>query len=240
MTKDNTEPIIKPIEIKQPKKGIIAVRSSNDVETALSQLININEENIVHEPTCLICANPHRKELEEKWFQAGGNKKHSDIHDILTSKSNVKVSDGIIDNHMTYHANGTVKELQKIEYLDKIKRISNIDLTTLDRIGLAFSVLTERLSSINSLTADGETSNVEVEKIKTSETVKLMNSLNQFLKLQATLLGELKNTGELIMLPRDPFINIFNQTIALANTQEEKRLIGKLMNDLISLGKIAQ
>ncbi len=56
-----------------------------------------------------------------------------------------------------------------------------------------------------------------------------MMSFNQLLKLQASILGEMKNNGELIMIPRQLFVDTFNQAIAESRTEEERDTIKKLL-----------
>ena len=43
--------------------------NTNAIDKAIAQLIDINESNIVHEPTCFICSSPHRTVIEDKYVE---------------------------------------------------------------------------------------------------------------------------------------------------------------------------
>ena len=209
----------------------------NDLNNALVQLVNLNPDNIIHEPTCIICRDPYRQEAEELWKK---DKNHKEVVELFKTKSNTVVSEDIIDNHMIHHYGKGIKELQKIEYTDRIKRLNSVNLTTLDRIRLCFSALTERLMGINSIVPSGDLSAADIEKIKSSETSRLMGSFNQLLKLQASIMGEMKNNGELIIIPRQIFVNVFNEAIARSSNDEEKNTIQKILSNLATVSKNIQ
>lgn len=211
--------------------------SDNDIELALSQLININADNILHEPTCMICSSPHRDEIEKKFVE---NKNYDETIALFKSKSDLLISRDVIDNHQRFHFEKGIKELQKIEYIGRIKRLNSVELTTLDRIKLAFSAIQERLAGINSITPSADLSSAEVEKIKSDATAKLMMVFNQLCKLKATMLGEMRNSGELITLPRQSFVDVFHRAIAESKNDGEKELLKKLLNDLANLSSKTQ
>ena len=223
-------------EINTPEQKEIANYILSDIDNALSQLINLSD-NILHEPTCLICCNAHREEIEQEWLQSTS---HQKVKKLIKDKSGIALSNDVIDNHMVYHLDRGVKELQKIEYADRIKRLNAANLTTLDRLRLCFSALTERLMNINSITPSGDMSVADVEKIKSAETSRLMASFNQLLKLQASILGEMKNNGEIITIPRQSFMDFFDNAILNAKNDEEKQIISDILNGLASLGKTIQ
>jgi len=210
---------------------------SGDIQNVLARLVNINDSNILHEPTCMICSSPQREDLEKKWLET---KNHKDVKELFKSKSDLRISDDVIDNHMRFHYERGIKELQKIEYVEKIRRLSNIDLTTLDRIKLGLDAITERMMGINSITPSNDTSAIEVEQIKSSETSRLMATYNQLLKLKAGIMGEMKNNGELIILPRQEFIDIFNKSIVNAKNDAERNIIKNILSDLSDLGRKTQ
>jgi hypothetical protein len=142
---------------------------------------------------------------------------------------------------MMFHYSTGVRELQKVEYIDRIRRVSNSELTTLDKINLASAALIERLQGVNSITPDQNTSRPDVEKIKSQETSRLMNSFNQLLKLQASIMGEMKNSGELITIPRDQFVAVFNDILVDAQLNEDQRQVVRLiLTRLTDLSKITQ
>jgi len=221
-----------------PQMQSMIVTRMADPTSALMQLINLNDQDVLHEPTCLLCSNGVREEAEAKWLSSG--QKHKEVRELVEQKSNITISNDIIDNHMKYHVSSGVRELQKKEYADKLQRLSSVQLTTLDRISLCFSALIERLSGINSIVPDSEKSPADIEKIKSSETARLMNSFNQLLKLQASILGEMKSSGELITLPRQAFVSIFNEAILDTNNDEIKASIKNILKQLLELNKVSQ
>lgn len=210
---------------------------SNDIDNALAQLININEKNVYHEPTCIICSDAHREELEKKWAETTNSE---EVKKLFLTRSNFPISKDVVDNHMRFHYERGIKELQKIEYANRIKRLSNVQLTTLDRIHLGLSTITERLAGINSITPNNDMSAAEVEQIKSSETARLMSSFNNLLKLQAAIMGEMKDSGELIIIPMKAFIDVFNKAIIEAKTQAERTAIKKVLDDLGNLNRKTQ
>lgn len=221
----------------QAEIDTFAPSGSNDIDNALAQLININEKNVYHEPTCIICSDAHREDLEKKWAETTN---HEEVKKLFLTKSTFPISKDIIDNHMRFHYERGIKELQKIEYANRIKRLSNVQLTTLDRIHLGLSTITERLSGINSITPNNDVSAVEVEQIKSSETARLMSSFNNLLKLQAAIMGEMKDSGELIIIPMKSFIEVFNKAIVESKTQAERIAIKKVLDDLGNLNRKTQ
>jgi hypothetical protein len=211
--------------------------SAGDINRALSQLINLNGESITHEVTCLICSNPHRQEIEEEWSKSQGENvsRVDKIREFIKQKSRVTLPKNIIENHMHYHYEKGIKEIQKVEYAGRISRLNNVNLTTLDRIKLCLSALTERLVTINSLVPNTDLSDAEIEKMKSQETARLTSSFNSLLKLQAGILGEMKDSGDLVTIPTDSFVGTFNQALADAKTEEAKQAIGALLDELMSI-----
>jgi hypothetical protein len=118
--------------------------------------------------------------------------------------------------------------------MGRIRRLNESYPTTLSVIYVCLSALTERLMAINSLVPDANMSQNEVEKIKTGETARLMNSFGNILKLKAMIEGEMKSTGELIVIPRQMFINVFHEGIVEAKTDGEKEAINKILNKLMN------
>lgn len=210
--------------------------AASEIDRALSQVINMSGL-VMHEPTCIICSNPHRDEIEKKWLET---KKHSEVKKIIKGKSDIDVTNGIIDNHMLYHSGREVKELQKIEYREQLRRLNSVELTTLDRIRLCLSALTERLAGINSIVPDANNSVVDIERIKSSETSRITANFNQLLKLQASIMGEMQKKGEVISIPREAFLSFYNTILAEASTVEEKKVIRRVLDGLMSLGRQMQ
>ena len=208
--------------------------SSDAIDKVLAQANNLSG-NILHEPTCVICSNPHREEIEQKWIET---KKHADVKKLIKGRSDIEVTNGIIDNHMLYHNGREVREHVKQEYRELIRRLNSVELTTLDRIRLGLSAVTERLIGINSLVPDTNNSVVDIEQIKSVETARLMSNFNQLIKLNATIMGEMHKKGEIISIPREAFISFYNDILAEAITDEEKKVIRKVLDGLLVLGQL--
>lgn len=227
----------KTIEEPQDKKENIITSISvlpTELERTLSQALNLSDDNILHEPTCLICSSPYRKEIEDKWIET---KDYQQVKNVLKDSSKNKISSDVIDNHMRFHFERGIKQLQIKEYINKIKRFSTSDLTTLDRIQFALATLTERIIEINAITPSGDYSQADIEKIKSSELTKLMGVFGKFTKMQADLMGEMKSTGDLISIPKTDFISFFNRVLTEAGSEKEKDIINKILSQLASLSQ---
>ncbi|MEI6732294.1 MAG: hypothetical protein WCK90_06475 [archaeon] len=211
--------------------------SSNEMERMMSQILNLNSESVYHEPTCLICSNPHREELEQKW---GENQRAEEVKALFQTRSSIQISKDIVENHMRYHFDKGGKGLQQLEYINKIKRLSDSNLTTLDRIRFCLASVTERLMGINSITPTNDVSAIEVEQIKSAETARQMTIFNNALKLQATIMGEMKETGEVIAIPKDEFVRICRKALVEAKTDGERKCISSFLSDLGELSKKVQ
>jgi hypothetical protein len=205
-----------------------------DLDSSFAQIINLSDANTYHEPTCPICSNPKRKAAEDKWFET---KTHKDVHEILKD-SKIKISDGIIDNHIKNHCQRVERELQKVEFIDRISRVyASSNTSTLEKIGHSIAIIDAQIVELNAITANGDMSQAEVEKVKAGETKKLLDTKAKFIKMQADLMGEMRNAGEMINIPKDKFINFFNEAILNAENDEEKSIIQKLLSDLAKLGQ---
>ena len=222
--------------IEEDKESFITSISvlPTELEKTLSQAINLSPDNTFHEPTCLICSSPYRTEIEEKWVET---KSHADIKDLLKGRTLSKISTGVIDNHMRFHYERDINQHQMREYVDRIKRYSTSELTTLDRIQFALSALTERIVGINAITPSGDYTAADIEKIKSAELTKLMGAYGKFTKLQADLMGEMKDTGDLISIPKEAFIHFFNKALTEAKTEDEKEIVNKILTQLASLSQ---
>ena len=238
---DSSEPTLEDSmvipDFSPPVRGKLLSNVMHDVSSALSQLINLNPDNVYHEPTCTICNNPHRSDLEEKWEET---KNYSEVKAIMKAKAGLSLTDEAIDNHIINHLSRGVKELQKIEYLNKINRLSGTNITSMDRIHMGLSALTIRLMELSSLTPNTSTSAIDVERLKCAETARLLTVYNQLIKMQTGILGEMKTDGEIISIPSQRFVDAFNETILNAKTDGERNLIKDLLVKLTDLSKFAQ
>jgi hypothetical protein len=235
MTDKDKDPKVPPENTMVPIASQLAAGSA-DVQKALDQLINFSE-NVLHEPTCIICSSPYREDLEQTWLT---NKSHAEVKKVMKQRANIALSNDIIDNHMLYHVGKGVAELQKIEYADRIRRqLSVTKLTTLDRIELCFAALNERLMGINSITPTGDYSQADIEKIKSAEVTKIMGSFNNLLKLYLTLTGEMQKSGEFIMIPKQAFVAFIKDSLADAKDDKEKQIINNMIEKMKGLSRQA-
>ncbi|TRZ83336.1 hypothetical protein D4R86_00800 [bacterium] len=213
------------------------ISSQNEIDKSFAQLINLNEGHIFHEPTCLLCSNPHREEIEDKYLET---KSIKDVKGFIQTKTGLNIAISVVENHMFYHLTTGAKEEQKLEYANVIKRLTSCNLSTLDTINIGKAACQERLMGINSITPGGDVKISEIEKIKTQETARIMASLNQLLKLQASILGEMRASGDMLSIPRESFIHLFNDAILNANSDIERKIINDLLTKIGNLSKIAQ
>ena len=235
---NTTDATFEAIEVIQPTSKLVPpLNRSEEVERALSKAINLSDNQIYHEPTCLICSSAYRSELEQIFVDKKSNK---EVIQLFKEKTGKDIGDNVVANHMEQHMSRGVRELQKIEYLHRLKRLNSPNITTLERISSAYSIISERLLGINSIVPGGEESVVEVEKIKSAETARLMTSLTNLLRIQASILGEMKTSGELSYIPTKDFIAIFMEALRSAKTDREKEIVTGLLDKLQSLARKTQ
>ena len=238
----NPEDSMEPIKTNKSTRSIepqsVKIMSGGDqVDRLLSQAINLSEGMVLHEPTCIICSSPARNDVEQKMLETKDSKKVIQLFKDLTGQD---ITSGSLENHMKFHHDRDLREHQKIEYIDRIKRYSGQNLTTLDRISICFAIVSERLMGVNSVIPADDESVAQIEKMKSSETVKLMGVLNGMLKLQAGILGEMKTSGELISIPANDFIQIINDALSEAQTDRERKLVKHIIDRFDALSRRAQ
>jgi len=231
-----SEENIKPLETTQSEEHVISTTissHSNHMERILAQVVNLNNDNEMHEPTCLICSSPLRKDAEEIWEK---NRKESEVQELFSKRSSSKISKEVVANHMRNHYNQGVRELQKVEYINRLQRLTNQNSTTLSKIDMAETIIIERITGINSIPpGTGDMSHAEVEKLKSTETTKLVGQLEHLIKLRASVLGEMKSSGDMISMPTQAFVDIFREELRLAKGDREKELINNILNRLRKL-----
>lgn len=210
---------------------------SEEVERLMSQAINLSETKVFHEPTCIICSSPYREEIEKILVEKKSNK---EAVKLFKDKTGVDISEDVVDNHSRHHMTSGVREQVKQEYVHRIKRLNSPNITTLEKISLSYAILMERLLGINSIIPTGEESVAKIEQIKSAETNRLMGTLNNLLKLQASILGEMKTSGELVYIPTNEFIAVFRDALRAAKTDRERELITSLLDKLESLARKTQ
>lgn len=209
--------------------------SVSDLDKLLAQIVNLSDNSIYSEPTCSICCAPCREEVEQVLL--GTNSDYPKAKQLLKDRCGIEVSSIQLENHMSNHAVRGIQELQKLEYLKKMKRLSGSRSSTLEKIELGSNVLLDRIISVNSLTPSSTDSVSKIEQIKSGETSKLTGVLSRLLQLQAEIMGEMKSSGELITVPRDGFTNLVNETIIAAKTEGERALVKGFFTKLMHLNK---
>lgn len=234
---DDSSPISSTVTRRKKLRNEAVQTWREDANRLFSQVVNLNEEGIFHEPTCPICSSPLREESEKLWASQTPTKDWRKIVEIFSTKSSIKVGRDIVENHMRFHADRGVKELQAIEYISRLQRMNSRGYTTLAQLDLCYNTLNERLLSINSITPDGNLSVAEIERIKSQETVKLIGQILQMVKLKATIMGELKETGDMISIPVKQFTEVLEETILSARTDREREFIMVFFEKLKGLGR---
>ena len=228
---DSMEPL-EPVEsfVEEESEVTPYRKDFNQVEKIFSQAINLANDGQFHESTCVICCSPLRDEAEDAWDQGRAT---APIKKLFKEKSTQKVNDSLIKNHMKNHKDGGIRELKKVEYVDKIKRLyGGGSVTTLDRLDLSLAIITDQILEVNSLEPSGDKSWADIQKIKSGETNKLMATFCNITKLQATITGEMKDSGEIISIPRDKFISVFNEAIISAKNDREREIITGILDGL--------
>lgn len=213
-----------------------AISRGDDISNLLGQVINLNDNKVLHEPTCPICSSPYRSEVEKEYL----NKKSlADARTLFKDKAGSDIDLGAFKNHMDSHVE-SIPEIKKVEFSNRVKRLYDQNLTTIDRISMALAILTERVVGINSISPTSTESLAEIEKIKSSETARLMGAWQSLLKLQAQILGEMKSSGELMTIPQKEFVNIFISAMQNAKTDKERETIKNMLDKIEALAKKSQ
>ena len=231
------DPIIPPsLTVIQPASSQRQfVTTSAEVGNMMRQIVNLTDtEKTYVEPTCPICCSSAREDAEQLWMN---EKKANGVKTLLNDRCGLKVSVPIIENHMQNHYLRGVKEVQKLEYIDKIKRLNDHTSSTLDQIQLGLSMLLERLIEVNGISPMGDLSIAEVERMKSAETSRLIGQQTNLLKLKASILGEMKNNGELLTIPVSDFAKIFNDALTMAKTDGERSLVKTIIDQLSRINK---
>ena len=232
---------VTPIDVTPKRQEIEKSQSNNtnSLERCLSQIINLNNNNEVHEPTCAICSSACRAELEKMYDPLSKDEKQiKAVRDFFYTKTGIKISKGLLDNHVRFHVDNEIKEIQKIEYINRIQRVKNNSMTTMDYLDSAYAIILERIIGINSLPPrSGDLSQADTEKLKSTETAKLVGSIEHLMKLRATIMGEMKTNGEVITLPTGDFVRIFTDAIKNeAKSERERTLIMDILTKLRQIG----
>ena len=212
------------------------INATNSIEKILSQSINLNNEYEIHEPTCIICSSPLRKEAEGLYNSKPVKTDFKPIVDLFSDKGCVKVGVDVVKNHMKFHIDSG-REIQKVEYVNRLQRLRGQTTTTLNKIDMTETVLLERLTGINSLVAETDRDAAEIEKIKSTESCRVVSQLSSLFKLRANIMGEMKTSGDLIQFAVNYFIKTLADTLRdNAKTDRERELIKTLLEKLKMIG----
>lgn len=225
-----------PIKVDASVIKSIGFSRGEDISRLLCQAINLNNNNVLHEPTCLICSSPFRAEVEKEYLEKDSL---SDAIKLLKEKSGKDIDVGVFKNHINSHLESSA-EIQKVEFANRVKRLYDQNLTTIDRISMGLAVITERVVGVNSISPTDTESLADIEKIKSSETTRLMGAFQSLLKLQAQILGEMKSSGELMTIPQKDFVNIFITAIQNAKTDKERDIVKNILDKIEALAKKSQ
>lgn len=239
MPEDQEKPIEQPTDIPdfstEADKVMPAIRQ--DVTSIFSQSINMNEKGIYHEVGCPLCSHPARQDLEDIWENSDEETKRKIeiINETSRNDSGLTFSSDIIKHHMISHLNQGAKQHRMREYAEEISRLNQTSMTTIGYLQTCISMVFERIARVNSLVPNNDISESEIEKLKATEGGRLFKNLTDLLKLRASILGEMKNSGELVSIPRDYFVTVFNEAKAEANTDAEKDLIDGILTKLSTI-----
>jgi len=239
---DNTTPLENPqenaSEIQEVEANDVVISNgASEIDEVLESGVNIGEDGVFVEPSCSICKSPYREELEEAWLST---RMVSAVVKVFEEKGTKKVpSTFVIENHMVNHlGHSSIAEIQRREYTTRIKSIKKDGLSTLDQIAMMSSMITENILNVNSITPSGNETKADIAKLKSAETTKLVARLESLCKLRASILGEMLGEGDLIYLPTEEFVKIFNRAIVDNQGKPEvQEAIKNLLGDLQNIGK---
>ena len=238
---DNVTPLKDPSEENEVQTveahDVTISNGSSEIDEVLDSGVNLGEDGRFVEPSCPICKSPFRDELEDAWLST---RMVSAVVQVFKDKGVRKIpSNAVIENHMVNHLGNTgISEIQRKEYATRIKSIKKDGLSTLDQISMMSAIVTDNILAINSIVPSGDETQADIAKIKSGETAKLVAKLESLCKLRASILGEMLGDGDLIYLPTEEFVKIFNKAIVDNQGKSEvQEAIKKLLLDLQNIGK---
>jgi len=231
MSKPSLEDSMEELEIEVEEEATLTTynKEFDQVDKMLAQASNLNNESELHESTCQICCSPLRQESEDTWDRTALSR---DVISLFRERSSQKISAAIVKNHMKHHKDAGVSEIKKIEYVDRVRRLFGNSVTTLDKLNLAMTMTLDQILEINSLEPSGDKSVADIKKIKSTETNRLCATFSNMVKLQATILGEMRDTGEVVTIPQDRFVTVFNDAISGAKNEREREIITNILTGL--------
>jgi len=223
-------------EITAPKTSLSQLSKIKDSTAELQKFlllqVNLNDDGVYFEPDCAVCSSCHRKQLEEQWLS---NRDAKQVVDALKAKGE-PIPLTVVKNHMEFHIDQSYIELRKREYIKRIITLSDVNLDTLGRVELALSAIMERMVAINAA-EDTDASTVDINKVKADSTCKLVGSMSSLLQLRASLLGEMKVSGEVLAIKQDDFSEIFNDILSKHTSTDARVAINELLDRFLAVSK---
>jgi len=220
-------------EIKKVDKVDLVKCIPSKFRELLGAVIKINDSGVFVEPSCPLCISKNRLEAETIFLKTPQfqNDKYDKALQLLVEKGEPYSID-VVKNHCNNHINQGESQLRKIEYINTIDLISSSKMSTLEELDICLASLKERLIEINKIVGDSRTSKIEAEVIKSNIVTQISKSFSSLLKLRSELLGEMKQTGEMILIDRRKFKQIFNDALDAAKNEDEKNVIVSLLKNL--------
>jgi len=206
---------------------------SSGIADILSAIVNISETGVYHEPTCIVCSSPHRQDSEKVWngCEAGIKDREVRVSQYFVSVGEV-VSEDAIKNHMNNHLGRGDAELRKVEYIARLSNLSSFGMTTMDQVKIGMAAVMECLTGAGAIVPTKIMSYAKAQEVKAKVVTQLVKTWTDLLALQAKILGEMDDKGELVKLPKDAFMKVFDDALTNAKTQGDRDLISSIMKGL--------
>lgn len=200
----------------------------------LSPIINLDDSGQFFEATCPFCTHPLRSEAEvfynslEKVLQNRCEKLQTWF---LVDKGVANLPLDVIRNHVNNHMGRGDAEFRKVEYINKIRNLSSIEMGTFERIKFALAALSERLTAIASCPA-GDKNPIKTEALKAKTINDLLKTWTSLVALQSEMLGEMIGKGEVVSIHKEDFDRAIGNALANAKTDGERELISSFLKQL--------
>jgi len=203
------------------------------IRDMLSSVVNVSASGVYHEPSCVFCRSQHRNEAEQmvSSFDLGVRDPDVRISQFFNTIGE-EVSVDIVRNHIASHMNKGDIELRKLEYIARVANMANGQMTTLSQAKLAAAAVIECIASSGSIIPTKGLSPAKAQEIKASVISKLVKSLIDVMAVQAKLSGQMWDEGKMVAIPADDFSKVFDRALNDAQTPDERRLIGNLLDGL--------
>jgi len=200
-------------------------------------IINVSKGGVYHEPSCLFCCSKHRDNAEKMYKQydlAVKDKSDRLRSYFLTLGEDMSLD--VIRNHTRGHMDKGELELRKVEYLSKISNLSMVSITTIGQVDAGLAVLWECIAASGTIASDGKSlSNSKAIEMRAGIISKLVRTWVDLLNLRSKILGEMKNSGEMMSIPVAAFSDFMSKLLMGAKNNEEKETIFKVMEGIKEL-----